>query len=164
MSTGLDIQTVLAEARGVALDLSSAAVAAFESRCELTKGECEGLHYSACRSRLPLGECTANSLTYLQCSDEDCGSVQDFSNSVVRIPASFESVDGEVTNLDVIETICYGTILNNPLADRFEDTQSPDAVSSVYTFFGSWTGVMRQFPGAQYGEKCGDYDPRIRPW
>lgn len=80
MSTGLDIQTVLAQARGVALDLSGAAVAAFESRCALTKSECEGLHFSACRSRLPRGECTSNDMTVVDCLEEDCGVVHDFSN------------------------------------------------------------------------------------
>lgn len=82
MSTEVDIQTVLADARGIALDLSSAAVRAFESRCAITKGECDGLHYSACRSRLPRGECTTNAMTLSECLEEDCGSVQDFSNPV----------------------------------------------------------------------------------
>ena len=82
MSTELDIQTVLAQARDVALDLSGAAVAAFESRCALTKSECEGLHFSACRSRLPDGECTNNVLTPTECLGASCGSVQDFSNPV----------------------------------------------------------------------------------
>ena len=82
MSSGLDIQTVLESARGVALDLSAAAVTAYESRCVLTKGECEGLHFSGCRSRLPRGECTSNDMTVVDCLEEDCGSVQDFSNPV----------------------------------------------------------------------------------
>lgn len=82
MSTELDIQTVLAGAKDVALDLSNAAVVAFESRCALTKGECEGLHYSACRSRLPSGECTTNAMTQTECLGAECGSVQDFSNPV----------------------------------------------------------------------------------
>jgi len=82
MSTELDIQTVLTKAKDVALDLSNAAVAAFESRCALTKSECEGLHFSACRSRLPDGECTSNALTPTECLGASCGSVQDFSNPV----------------------------------------------------------------------------------
>lgn len=82
MSTGLDIQTVLAGARDVALELSAAAVTAFESRCVLTRGECEGLHFSGCRSRLPRGECTNNAMTVVDCLEEECGSVQDFSNPV----------------------------------------------------------------------------------
>eukprot|EP00752_Nemacystus_decipiens_P003123 g2892.t1 len=160
MSSAVDIQTVLAGARAVALDLSAAAVTAFESRCVVTKGECEGLHYSACRSRLPFGECTAAGL----CSEPACGSVQDFSNPVVQIPESLQDSDFNITNLDVIETICYGISLDSPLVDRFEDSQSPDSASSVFTYFGSWTGVMRIFPGANYGGECGDYDPRVRPW
>ena len=82
----------------------------------------------------------------------------------MQIPASLQSDDNEVTNLDVVETICYGTILDNPLVEQFEESQSPDTVSSVFTYFGSWTGVMRIFPGASYGTECGDYDPRVRPW
>ncbi|CAM9915913.1 unnamed protein product [Ectocarpus sp. 12 AP-2014] len=164
MSTDLDIQTVLAQASDVALDLSAAAVAAFESRCALTRSECEGLHLSACRSRMPDGECTSNALTPTDCLGASCGSVQDFSNPVVQIPASLQDDDNEVTNLDLIETICYGTILDDPLVEQFQASQSPDEVSSVFTYFGSWTGVMRIFPGANYGSECGDYDPRIRPW
>ena len=78
----LDIQTVLENAKGAALELGRSAVAAFESRCALTKSECEGLHLSACRSRLPEGQCTANELTPEECSKLSCGSVQDFSNPV----------------------------------------------------------------------------------
>ena len=82
----------------------------------------------------------------------------------VQIPASLQSDELEVTDPDVIETICYGLLLDNPLAEQFEESQSPDGVSSAFTYFGSWTGVMRIFPGATYGISCGDYDPRIRPW
>ncbi|CAN0248180.1 unnamed protein product [Pylaiella littoralis] len=164
-STGLDIQTFLAGARDLALDLSSAVVTAFDSRCALTRSECEGLHYSACRSRLPQAECTTNSMTIPDCLGAECGSVQDFSNPVVQIPASLQGVyDNNITNLDVIETVCYGIILDKSLIDVFEGSQSPDSVSSVFTYFGSWMGVMRAFPGANYGGECGDYDPRIRPW
>lgn len=81
-STGLDIQTVLAGGRDIALELSNAAVQAFESRCALTKGECEGLHYSACRSRLPRGECTTSAMTNSECLGAQCGSIQDFTNPV----------------------------------------------------------------------------------
>eukprot|EP00903_Cladosiphon_okamuranus_P021044 g19335.t2 len=162
--SGLDIQTVLETARGVALDISAAAVTAYESRCVLTKGECEGLHFSGCRSRLPRGECTSNDMTTAVCAEEDCGSVQDFSNPVLRIPDSIQGVDGNITDLDVIETVCYGIILDGPLSDGYEGSQSADAVSSVFTYFGSWNGVMRQYPGASYSSECGTYDPRIRPW
>eukprot|EP00752_Nemacystus_decipiens_P012745 g11286.t1 len=160
MSSGLDVQEILASARDVALDLSTAAVSSFESRCIITRVECEGLHYSACRSRLPGGECTDTGL----CSEAECGSVRDFSNPVVQIPKELQGADGSVTNPDVIETVCYGISLDRPLVQRFEDSQSPDSVSSAFTYFGSWTGVFRIFPGAHYAAECGDYDPRIRPW
>ncbi len=79
----------------------------------------------------------------------------------VRIPASLQSDDNEVTDPDAIETICYGAILNDPLVEQFYLSQSPDA---AFTYFGSWTGVMRIFPGASYSNECGDYDPRVSPW
>lgn len=82
----------------------------------------------------------------------------------VRIPASFQGANEEITDPDVIEATCYGIILDGPLLDGFEGSQSADSVSSVFTFFGSWTGVMRQFPGANFNTECGDYDPRVRPW
>ena len=82
----------------------------------------------------------------------------------VRIPESIQGLDGNITDLDVIETVCYGIILDGPLSDGYESSQSPDAVSSVFTYFGSWNGVMRQYPGASYSSECGTYDPRVRPW
>ena len=82
----------------------------------------------------------------------------------MRIPASLEDDDKKVINLDAIETICYGTNLDSTLVEQFQQSQSPDEISSVYTYFGSWTGVMRMYPGASYNTVCGDYDPRIRPW
>ena len=82
----------------------------------------------------------------------------------MQIPASLQGDGDEIANLDVVETVCYGISLDRPLADRFEASQSPDDASSVFTYFGSWTGVMRIFPGANYGAECGDYDPRVRPW
>ena len=82
----------------------------------------------------------------------------------VRIPESIQGLDGNITDLDVIETVCYGIILDGPLSDGYEGSQSADAVSSVFTYFGSWNGVMRQYPGASYSSECGTYDPRVRPW
>ncbi len=77
-----DIQTVLAQASGMALELSWSAVEAFESRCILVQSACQRLHFSACRSRLPDGECKSNALTPPECLESSCGSVQDFLNPV----------------------------------------------------------------------------------
>lgn len=76
------IQTYLTQAEGFALALSKSAVSAFESRCAITKSECEGLHYSACQSRLTDAECGTTGVTSEKCSDAGCGSVQDFSRPV----------------------------------------------------------------------------------
>lgn len=77
-----DIQTVLAQASGVALELSRSAVTASESRCALTKSECDRQHFSGCRSRMPDGVCTSNAQTPTECLSSSCGSVQDFSHPV----------------------------------------------------------------------------------
>lgn len=83
----------------------------------------------------------------------------------VQVPASLGGATGDITDLDVIETICYGIIVNNELIKQYEDSQSPDSVSTVFTYFGAWNGVMRTFPGMNFdGSECGDYDPRVRPW
>lgn len=82
MSTRTDIQTILDGAKGAALELSRAAVEAFESRCALTEKECKGLHLSACTSRMPDGECTSNAQTPSECLEASCGSVQDFASPV----------------------------------------------------------------------------------
>ena len=82
----------------------------------------------------------------------------------VQIPASLEGDGNEITNPDAIETICYGTTLDGPLVEQFEQSHSPDKISSVYTYFGSWTGVTRIFPGRSYASVCGDFDNRVRPW
>lgn len=76
------IRTYLEQAEGFALALSKSAVLAFESRCAITRSECEGLHYSACQSRLSDAECATSGITSQECSEAGCGSVLDFSRPV----------------------------------------------------------------------------------
>lgn len=85
--------------------------------------------------------------------------------SAVRLPR--EDLDGEdknPTDLDVIETVCYSTSLDIPLRDSFNGVRSTADVNRVFTYFGSWNGVMKIFPGGSYDRECGEYDPRVRPW
>lgn len=83
----------------------------------------------------------------------------------VQLP--YEHLDGEdknPTDPDVIETVCYSSELDVSLKDSLHGVGSSSRVDRLFTYFGSWNGVMRTFPGASYDNKCGEYDPRIRPW
>lgn len=64
----------------------------------------------------------------------------------------------------VIETVCYATNIDDALIEAYDGFDSTSEVSPVSTYYGSWNGVMRIFPGSGYSEECGDYDPRIRSW
>lgn len=55
---------------------------AFESRCGITRAECEGQHFSACQSRLPAGECVEQVVTADVCKKAGCGFIQDFDHPV----------------------------------------------------------------------------------
>lgn len=73
-------------------------------------------------------------------------------------------MDNNPTDPDVIETVCYGIRLDFPLKQAFNGVQSETEISRIFTYFGSWNGVMRMYPGGSYGQECGSYDPRMRPW
>lgn len=74
------------------------------------------------------------------------------------------NVDYNITDESVIETVCYTSDLDGALLEAYETVESTSGVSPVSTYYGSWNGVMRVFPGSGYSEECGDYDPRIRSW
>ncbi|CAM9523214.1 unnamed protein product, partial [Sphacelaria rigidula] len=83
----------------------------------------------------------------------------------VRLPGGLnDGPDKNPTNPDIIETICYSTILDPVFKNNWESSRSPGGVSSVYNYFGSWTGAFRIHPGIAVTTECGSYDPRIRPW
>eukprot|EP00903_Cladosiphon_okamuranus_P021964 g20195.t1 len=133
---------------------------AYNLRCAVTQSECANLHLDACRSRLPSGGCTQEDILDI-CSEEECGMVKDFSNPVVRLPASVADGDNlNPTDENVIETMCYSVLLNTPLRDLYDRASQ---VGSNAVYFGAWTGVFRYFPGLAQSA-CGEYDPRIRPW
>lgn len=83
----VEIETILSNAASNALAISAKAVEAFESRCEMTKVECEGLHYSACQSRLPHAICSDTAGRDFAdvesiCREESCGLVYDLDNAM----------------------------------------------------------------------------------
>ena len=68
--------------------------------------------------------------------------------------------------VQVIESVCY----SRSLEDYFIKKRNNDAgywsslvIESPTMFFGSQEGMFRIFPGRQW-EKCGSFDPRLRPW
>ncbi|CAN0102855.1 unnamed protein product [Discosporangium mesarthrocarpum] len=160
MATTPSLDVVLTDAANYVLDISAKSVQAFQDRCEITRVECENLHFAACRSRLPSGECTQDDLLE-ECESVKCGLVRDYTTGVVRIPAALsDGVDGNPTNLDVMETACYSLAMESGLQEQFDLAQTHGA---TFTYFGSWTGVFRFYPGRAY-TACGEYDPRVRPW
>jgi hypothetical protein len=75
-------------------------------------------------------------------------------------------VDGNPTNAEVIEAVCYTRSAEKWMLKKFnEDKQLWKSlnVSSPRMYFGSSTGVFRVFP-ATHSRECGTYDPRVRPW
>lgn len=74
------------------------------------------------------------------------------------------SVEYNVTDGGVIETVCYTSDLNDALLKAYDNVGSTSGVAPVSTYYGSRNGVMRVFPGSGYSEECGYYDPRIRSW
>ncbi|CAN0294046.1 unnamed protein product [Discosporangium mesarthrocarpum] len=154
------LKDALTDAANYVLAISAKSVQAFHERCEITRVECENLHFSACRSRLPSGECIQDDILE-ECESMGCGLVRDFSAGVVRIPAALsDGVDGNPTNLDVVEAACYGLAVESELREQYFSAQTHGA---TFTYFGSWTGVFRFYPGLAYSA-CGGYDPRVRPW
>lgn len=81
-STRMELSHVLGQAEELSLRIRDDAVKAFKSRCAITISECEGLHYSACHSRLPDPVCTEEDIIVEDCAESGCGFVEDFSTPV----------------------------------------------------------------------------------
>lgn len=82
----------------------------------------------------------------------------------VQIPDEhIDGPDNTPTNLDVIESICYSIGLDRYLISSFKATQLSNRISSVFTYFGSWTGVFRIYPNRSFPQTCGGYDSQSAP-
>ncbi len=77
-----------------------------------------------------------------------------------------DGVNGNPTDPKLIETLCF----TRPLDDWFVQKREQDSqfwksygMDFPSMYFGSNNGAFRIYP-ARHTDKCGSYDPRIRPW
>lgn len=73
----LDLGVLLDQARSDALYLKDSAVSAFKDRCDLTKIECDSLHFSGCESELLDAKCVGNETVIFDCAELSCEEVRD---------------------------------------------------------------------------------------
>ena len=85
----------------------------------------------------------------------------------VRIPGQDAvGVDGNPTNHQLIESICFSRYLDEWFVNKRAagaDYWKSLNIQPRDMYFGSHTGAFRIFPARQ-SQTCGVYDPRLRPW
>lgn len=70
-------------------------------------------------------------------------------STAVQIPGSLLDEDNNPNDLDVVETVCYSIILDSELIRLYDASQTTNGMFSPFTYFGSWSGVMRAYPGVR---------------
>lgn len=152
------------------LELAKAVEAAFQDRCTTALNDCGHNNFDSCVSQFPSPTCYKSDEFATNCStgnSDTCAALFDFNSSNVVLPSKIANGNhGNPTNPQVIESVCY----TRQLDEFFLNKRSTDVnywrsfgVDSPPMFFGSQEGMFRIFPGRHY-EKCGAYDPRVRPW
>jgi hypothetical protein len=153
------------------IELRNKVESSISRRCDSIAG-CYKSSFDECRSEYTsLQQCP--SLELLGYAIPECGSgmkcngLFDTTITTVRLPSNLATgVDGNPTNAEVIEAVCYTRSAEKWMVKKYnEDKQLWKSlnVSSPRMYFGSSTGVFRVFP-ATHSRECGTYDPRVRPW
>lgn len=142
----------------------------YSKRCDVSHlSNCVDSNYDHCLSRFPAVTCPADAAFRTpNCGDhESCSALYSYQVSSVALPAEeIKTLDGNPTDVQVIETVCFTKDLDEYFVAKLEADANfwkefggqPSAM-----YFGSTTGAFRIFPARQY-PACGQYDPRIRPW
>jgi len=82
--------------------------------------------------------------------------LRDKTQTTVRIPANLSGGStGNPIDAQVIESVCYSRLAEPYMIETFKEGHQ--------MYFASSTGAFRIIPARQ-SEKCGEYDPRFRPW
>lgn len=105
---------------------------AFESRCDITRTECEGQHYLACQSRLPAGECVEQNVTIYACERAGCGYIQDLDHSVG---------EAKVFLAEFVRGVSSHVVPHCSLIDgcMCGDQSSVNLLNDLFNFFGATT-------------------------
>jgi len=165
-----DLELLIDKMENDVLELAEQVEEAFQDRCTTALNDCSYNNYDSCVSQFLSPTCYKSDELVTTCSSgpsDSCAALFDFNSSNVVLPLEIANgIDGNPTNPQVIESVCY----TRQLDEFFLNKRSTDmqywrsfGVDSPPMFFGSQEGMFRIFPGRHY-EKCGAYDPRVRPW
>lgn len=143
----------------------------YETRCEeILLEQCAFGNYYECSSQYPNEECLSDASYHVDsCGaiDSGCSGLHDFSISTVGLLSKLgNGVNGNPTDPQVIETICYTSAMEEWLRTKRETDASfwkRLGVEPRGWYFGSSTGAFRIWP-ARHSDQCGVFDPRVRPW
>lgn len=163
--------SLISKMEGDALELASEVERLYEQRCSLAGlADCANANYDDCRSMYPAQTCPAgDDLVIPLCGDGvSCSGLYDYTVSAVTLPRLLaKGVDGNPTDTQVIETVCFTRELDKWFVQKKAGDasfwQTYNGVEPTAMFMGSHNGAFRIFP-ARHTENCGSYDPRLRPW
>jgi hypothetical protein len=164
---------VLAKLEGDVVEFARQVESYYANRCEeIELAQCSRGNYDECSSIYPNQECVGGDSYHIpECGDASpvggCSGLYDFSASTVSLPAELANgANGNPTDPQVIETVCYSSAMEDWLQDKRAGDSSfwnELGVAPSAWYFGSNTGAFRIWPARQ-SKTCGNYDPRVRPW
>jgi len=165
-----DLELLIDKMENDVLELAEQVEEAFQDRCTTALNDCSYNNYDSCVSQFLSPTCYKSDELVTTCSSgpsDSCAALFDFNSSNVILPSEIaDGKDGNPTNPQVIESVCY----TRQLDSFFSQKRRTDAdywrsfgVESPPMFFGSQEGMFRIFPGRHF-ENCGSFDPRVRPW
>mmetsp|Transcript_24982 Transcript_24982/g.51235 ORF Transcript_24982/g.51235 Transcript_24982/m.51235 type:complete len:770 (-) Transcript_24982:208-2517(-) len=141
----------------------------YQFRCDTnTLDQCGRNNYNDCYSSYPDAECAAGDEYFeIKCENgETCPASWDIKRTKVTIPDSLAlGPDGNPTDPEIIESVCYTRLSDPFLLDNYEDDEnfwSQYGLPASWTYFGAHNGMFRMLPASR--EECYGYDPRRRPW
>ena len=115
----------------------------------------------SCTAELPNSRCDAGVRSPL--CGALCGLSFDYTTSTVTLPPGQDTRGISIPDR-IKETACY----TNALEPIFKKNHKEFNATGLYKvlpnqYFGDRHGLFRMFPGRHF-DKCGEYDPRSRPW
>lgn len=156
------LNTMLDGLEKKASDLAAKIAEQHSKRCDLEyQDSCEGSMYDSCTAELPESRC--DSAIRAPLCGALCGLSFDYTTSTVTLPPESD-VKGISIPDRIKETACY----TNALEPMFKANNKEFNATGLYKvlpnqYFGDRHGFFRMYPGRHF-EKCGEYDPRERPW
>eukprot|EP00985_Skeletonema_marinoi_P003856 scaffold1678_cov123-Skeletonema_marinoi.AAC.4 len=145
---------------------------AYGERCNTeTLSQCSRGSFNGCSSVFPNQQCMeADELVIEACGGgggNGCNALWDKTTSIVSIPSALAQGENKnPTDPELIETACYTLLAEDYMRTKYENDEifwDSYNVQPSWTYFGAHSGFFRRLP-ATAQEKCGNYDPRLRPW